>query len=238
MNAITGISKTYIVLNSQTPSLADATQIIQEILLNLEALGKAMKKPDQKACESFLYMRDLYQRYYLSNFVPLARRIVGGALIKDQIIFNTFPPSVLHLNLEFIARVLTPKNLCGSSSFSDYCKTETWLNEASREIINEVIRQGLMLPYNELRSIRGSLQVLRSLFRTVSSLSCLLIELENNFKQKQESPSYLQALDGAPVNRYVRRYLRYCKIPFFQRELGKDFDPDQMVCVFLAKDLS
>ena len=210
------LDKNYIVLSTQPPDINDGLQLIQDLLNNLESLGKTIKKQNIEALEAFQFMWGLFKTFYLSALMPAVRKLVGDSVQSSM--FELCPAPILHLLTEFLSRIAISNDLQGNNSsvFFD-CRNYFMLSEEDREIVHEVARQALLLPYSENQTIRGGIHIIRSLL----------------FSKNQSLMTHL-ASDNVKLNQYCRRYIRYLTIPFFDVSNREDHCADEFVCFFLV----
>jgi hypothetical protein len=209
------LDKNYIVLSTQPPDINDGLQLLQDILNNLETLGKKIKKDDAEPLEAFQFMWNLFKTYYLSALMPVVRNLVGDS--GQSSVFQLCPAPIQHLLTEFLSRIAISNDLQGNSSslFSE-CRKYFMVSEEDREIVHEVARQALLLPYSEFQTIRGGIHIIRSFL----------------FSKNQSLMTHL-VTDNVKLNEYCRRYIRYLTIPFFDVVDRQEHCPDEFVRIFI-----
>jgi hypothetical protein len=128
-----------------------------------------IETPSGKAC---VVAWEMFKRYYLRILFPgTARRV--GMVVDDREGFPTCPPKILFTLVDLIVRYLSHYSYLSRHCLPSFSSGRL-LNSAivlnlvifgnfqSRELIHEIIRQSLLLPFSEIETIKGGIHAIRS----------------------------------------------------------------------------
>ncbi|RKO89859.1 hypothetical protein BDK51DRAFT_50230 [Blyttiomyces helicus] len=181
------MDKSPLIPSPAPPSTYDVVELVDELLQNLANLAAAAAAAasaaasDEMALEramatpagvALAFTWATVKRHYFRLLFPVVARKIG-IVIEDGEGFPTCPPQILYSLINFLLRNLLhqpPLSSTASSpvTASNQIRASTVLrmtlmtNEADREIIHEIVRQSLLLPFKWSDVTRGGIAILRA----------------------------------------------------------------------------
>jgi hypothetical protein len=161
-----------------------------------------LETPDGKSC---MVAWEMFKRYYLRILFPgTARRV--GMVVDDREGFPTCPASILFVLVDFIVRYCLPSTSGRLLDSAVVLNLVIFGNYQSRELIHEIIRQALLLPFSEVEVVKGSIHAIRSWISM----------------NAEDRPAYLRETKvtegkGLVINAWIKRFIKTLKLTFLER---------------------
>ena len=174
------MDKHYIVQSCRPPNLKDFIHLMQDVLDNLYLLAKNVKFGDVSSSKPFYFMWSLFRSSYLSACFPMIKDLCQRNEIETtEMLFSyqSCPAPMLHLLLNFISKCLIyndqhPETQMNDKRMYEGCRKLLWENELDREILHEIIRNGLCISLaSHLEISRSACHILRCILFTVNSFN-------------------------------------------------------------------
>lgn len=179
------------------------------------------------AGKSLVIAWELFKKYYLRILLPATSRRVG-MVVDDRegcILFKpgfpAVPVKILFALIEFIVRNCLPAPSGRILDSSLVLNAVIFGAYDSRELVHELIRQALLLPYADLEISKGAIHILRTWIS----------------QNAEERPTFLHETEIATspagkieinMNAWLRRYVKMLKMIFLERA-DRTNTPNQIV---------